>query len=180
MRKLRHRAWVRWQAAAGPWRRWAVCHVLTAPDIDGVMPRASSGSADAEALAEALTPRLRLAGTAIVLDLDPTLGGQLAARVNRSGLAHTVLMLPRWAYASAILPVDDLLGYLLAESTTLREGSEQKNVVFVLDAERDRSVARAAREARADNRYRLLLTDLPTLADLRREGIQRLVKISRA
>jgi hypothetical protein len=54
------------------------------------------------------------------------------------------------------------------------------SVAFVLDAARTAAVDRPRGDRRADNRSRLLPSDLPGLATLRQAGIGRIIKISRA
>ena len=88
-----------------------------------------------------------------------------------------MLLLPRWPYQQAILPVDELLQTLVSHATRLSAG-DLANVAFVLDAERSRATPhRAARDQRADNRYRLTVADLPNLSALRARGITRIVKV---
>ncbi len=106
------------------------------------------------------------------------MGVHVAARLNQLRLANAVLLLPRWPYAEAILPVDSLLDSLVGLSLRL-VAEDLPNVVFVLDAERTRAVPhRPHKDERADNRYRLTVADLPNLAALRGRGIRRIVKIS--
>jgi len=125
---------------------------------------------------------LHTAGTAMVVDLEPCLGVRLAAEIYRRGLAHVVLVLPRWPHAEAVLPTNDLLATLLATSRGLApaEGATRNNVVFVLDGERQRRIRRPANDVRVDNRYPLLAADLPPLRVLRTAGIQRVVKLTRS
>jgi hypothetical protein len=120
------------------------------------------------------------AGTAVVLDLDPVVGVELAARLNSERIAHPVVVLPRWPYAEAILPFDQLLGALTAGSRLLARPAERlPNVVFVLDAERNTPAPRRTTlDRRADNRFRLSSGDLPKLRDLRAGGIGRVVKVT--
>jgi hypothetical protein len=90
-------------------------------------------------------------------------------------------LLPRWPYLQAILPVDGLVHALVAQTRRLTNDEHLPNVAFVLDAERTRAVARrSASDARADNRYRLLASDLPNLASLRAHGIREVLKLSSA
>ena len=94
-------------------------------------------------------------------------------------MANAVLLLPRWPYRQAILPVDGLVHALVAEARRLTSAEHLPNVAFVLDAERSRRVPRRpASDAHADNRYRLLPGDLPSLADLRARGIREVRKVS--
>jgi hypothetical protein len=79
-----------------------------------------------------------------------------------------------------VLPADHLLGATLAEAPAQARAAEPKSVVFVLDADRSISVNRPTHDPRADNRYELSATDLPSLAALRRAAIGRVVKFSRA
>jgi hypothetical protein len=115
-----------------------------------------------------------------VLDLEPVVGIQLAARLNAERVAHAVLVLPRWPYAEAILPCDELLDNLTAGARLLTRSAERlANVVFVLDAQRNTPFpGRSTRDGRADNRFRLSGGDLPPLADLRSGGVGRLVKVT--
>jgi hypothetical protein len=130
-------------------------------------------------LARELAPPLSAAPTLCVLDLDPSLGVQVAAELNRVAVAHAVLLLPRWAYARALLPVDDLLATLVHTARRLpRATTRLSSVVFVLDRERSQAVRRPRGDRRADNRYRLLPGDLPTLATLRQAGIRHILKLS--
>jgi hypothetical protein len=174
-------AWDRWQAAAGPWRGWAVCHALAAPDVDSVRPQRAPTPPAAERLANELAEQLSHAdASAVLLDLNPLVGVPVASSLNRSGLAHAVLVLPRWPYAEAVLSVDALLSSLMTESDYLSKRDGVASVVFVLDAERGTSIVRPTRDRRADNRYRISAADLPNLARLRAAGIRRVVKISHA
>jgi hypothetical protein len=170
VRWSRWRAWERWQAAAGPWRGWAVCHALTAPDLDGVTPRKAPPSPIADALARALSFR---EPTAVVLDLEPVLGVHVASLMD----AHVVLILPRWPYADAVLAVAELLDVLISRSRRLHM-AKASNVVFVVDAERSTAIRRKWGDTRADNRYQLSQTDLPNLESLRTHGINSVVKIT--
>jgi hypothetical protein len=51
---LRQRAWARWQAAAGPWRGWAICPALSMPQAPAAAGAASA--ADVPDLSEVLQP----------------------------------------------------------------------------------------------------------------------------
>jgi hypothetical protein len=214
---LRQRAWARWQAAAGPWRGWAICPALSMPTespsrgaaqgahIADLMPVQQPGDTTAEVdltdvprtggtaetmdLTEVprtggtarvvdLTQVLRTEGTAVVLDLDPLVAIRSAADVSRLGLAHVVLVLPRWPHTSAVLPTDDLAATLVQASNRLAAGAVSNNVVFVLDAEPHKPIRRPANDPRIDNRYPITATDLPNLATLRRGGVTRLVKVT--
>jgi hypothetical protein len=172
------RAWLRWQEAAGPWQGWSVCPALLAPEAADVTPRAAARPA-AERLAAGLAGALggSNGGTAFILDLEPILGIHVAARLNELRIANAVLLLPRWPYEQAVLPVDGLLSGLLGEAPRLQPGN-LPNVAFVLDAERRRAIpGRANNDARADNRYRLMVGDLPNLKALRAHGIGKVVKL---
>jgi hypothetical protein len=176
-------AWQHWLAAAGGWRGWVTCPALMAPDIDGaaVTGAAAAPLADAGAIAAELTASLETAAaTAVVLDLEPVLGVHVASYLSRQGLASAVLVLPRWPYAEAILPVGGLIAALIEAAPYQRQREPGSHVVFVLDAERRRSVpSRPAHDGRADNRYNLSATDLPTLSSLQKAGIRRVVKVYR-
>jgi hypothetical protein len=181
--RIRYAAWQRWQAAAGPWRGWTQCHPLLAFDGGATAsPPPSAPRASTVAIAHELGDALvREAGIAIVLDLDAVLGVEIAAKLNEHHLAHAVLVLPRWPYEHAILPVDALLATLLATSKRVAPAEGASNVVFVLDAERRRGVPRRpALDTRADNRYDLLVSDLPNLSALRAHGVSRILKLSHA
>jgi hypothetical protein len=175
------RAWARWQAAAGPWQGWSVCPALLAPGIEDVVPRPARRSA-ARQLADSLAPGLEHGGVLLVLDLEPVLGVHIAAALHRRRMAHGVLVLPRWPYVRAILPIDSLVHALVSQARQLAPVTEQlPNVAFVLDAQRQRPVPhRSAGDTRADNRYRLSVADLPNLAALRAHGIRQVVKLSTA
>ena len=117
----------------------------------------------------------------MVIDLEPILGVRVAAELNRRQLANVVLVLPRWPYAQAVLPVDGLVAALVETSPSVGPVDAPTNVVFVVDAVRERPIGRrAVSDRRADNRYRLAASDLPNLATLLGAGIRRLVKIGRA
>jgi hypothetical protein len=114
----------------------------------------------------------------VVLDLEPTLGVLIAARLNQWELANVTLVLPRWPYGEAVLPVDQLVHTLVTRASTLTTDN-YPNVVFVLDAERNKNLQdRSPRDHRADNRYRLPPFELPNLADLRARGIRHVLKVS--
>jgi hypothetical protein len=181
-------AWKRWQAAAGPWRGWAVCPALTMPagaDDDAARSVAPELAAtltpfapaeDASALAYSLRP----GGAAVILDLDPVLGVHTATELSRQRLAHVVLVLPRWPHADAVLRTDQLAATLLVAAARLSLAAVHSNVVFVLDGERETSIRRLATDQRADNRYAMSVGDLPNLATLRAAGIQRLLRVTAA
>ena len=182
MSDVRRGVWERWQAAAGPWRGWAVCPLLRIPELERAATRRPRKPGLTGALYEELRAALGAAGgTAIVLDLEPLVGVEVAARLNSERIAHPVLVLPRWPYAEAILPFDRLLDALTAGARLLTRSAERlANVVFVLDAERSTPVPRrTAVDRRADNRFRLSSGDLPMLRDLRAGGIGRVVKVTR-
>jgi hypothetical protein len=173
------RAWDRWQACAGPWKGWSVCPTLLAPEVDEVIPRVVRRPS-ARVLAASLAGALRQGGVLVVIDLEPILGVHTAALLNEWGLANGVLVLPRWPYRHAVLPVDGLLYALVDLTRRLASEQDLPNVAFVLDAERARPVAnRSARDERADNRYRLAASDLPNLAALRAHGISRVLKLTK-
>jgi hypothetical protein len=172
------RAWNRWQACAGPWQGWSVCPALLAPEVEEVIPREEKRPV-ARALAANLAGALQGGGVLVVLDLEPILGVHIAAWLNQWRVANGVLVLPRWPYRQALLPVDGLVHALVAQARRLTDEANLPNVAFVLDAERARArEKRSARDARADNRYRLLVGDLPSLADLRGHGIRQVVKVT--
>ena len=83
------RAWHRWQAAAGPWQGWSICPALLSPELEDVPDGAAPNPAPASRLAEAIRPLLEPGGALCLLDLDPLLGVQTAARLT--ALAHPVL-----------------------------------------------------------------------------------------
>lgn len=171
------RAWERWQAAAGRWQGWTICPALLAPETADISPVATARPA-AAAIVERLQHSLAVGGTALILDLEPILAVNLAAGLNQLGLANGVLVLPRWPYRQAILPVAGLLDCLVRQAAWLTAG-DLPNVAFVLDGERSRAVThRGASDQRADNRYRLTVGDLPNLTALRARGITRVVKLS--
>ena len=116
----------------------------------------------------------------VLIDLEPILGVHVAALLNEWRMANGVLLLPRWPYGKAVLPVDGLVAALLTQARRLsREETALPNVAFVLDAERTHPVAnRRALDGRADNRYRLVAADLPNLASLRARGIREVRKVS--
>jgi hypothetical protein len=175
------RALERWQACAGPWQGWSVCPALLAPEVDDVTPRAVRPPL-ARAIAAELAGSLQRGGVLLVIDLEPILGVHVAALLSQWRLAHGVLLLPRWPYRQAVLPVDGLMHALLTQARRLSINDEPlPNVAFVLDAERTRSLSRRpAHDGRADNRYRLVAADLPDLANLRARGIGEVRKVSGA
>jgi hypothetical protein len=177
MSRVRQRAWQRWQAAAGSWRGWSVCPALCSPDADDIAPRPLP-CAVVERLGLETAAALRGPGTLLVIDLDPLEGIHVAASLNRLRLAHVVIVLPRWPYAEAVLPVDGLIHALVTESRRLVRDEALPNVAFVLDAERNRSIPhRSVTDRRADNRYCLGQADLPDLAALRARGIRRVLRL---
>jgi hypothetical protein len=179
---MRWGVWARWQAAAGPWQGWSVCPSLLAPEATHIAPVAARAvRPTAKRLADYLAGSMREGeGILALLDLEPVLGVHVAAQLNQWHLANAVLVLPRWPYRQAILPVDGLLHALVTLATRLSTEARLPNVVFVCDASRSRPVPnRPTPDARADNRYRLLVSDLPNLATLRAHGIRRIEKISR-
>jgi hypothetical protein len=173
------RAWERWQAAAGPWQGWSMSPLLLAHDAHRRTPREDQPrTRRAFAIADELAASLRDGGSGILLDLEPVLGVHVAAQLNERQLAHAVVVIPRWPYAEAVLPTDELIGTLIAQSKRLSASPDLRNVAFVLDAQRNTSIApRPPTDSRADNRYRLAVVDLPSLAQLRASGIQRVLKV---
>ncbi len=171
------RAWERWQACAGPWAGWSVCPTLLSPELEAVTPQ-SVRSPLAPALARELAASLQAGGVLLVLDLEPVLGVRIAALLNEWRVAHGVLVLPRWPYARAVLPVDGLLHALVEQSHRLNHDRSLPNVAFVLDGERTCTVRnRSTSDERADNRYRLGPADLPSLASLRARDIHEVRKV---
>lgn len=171
------RAWQRWQVAAGPWQGWSICPVLLSPELEAVRETALNHAAAAR-LADGLVPLLEPGGALCLLDLEPELGVQTAARL--ADRAHLVLVLPRWPYAEAVLPVGALATALVRESRRLpRQPARRTNVLFVVDGERMRPLrGRPATDPRADNRHALAASELPNLATLRARGIQRIHHIA--
>jgi hypothetical protein len=134
-----------------------------------------------DAIADGLVSQLTTGGTFVLLDIDPVAGIHVAARLNLLRLANAVLVLPRWPYEHGVLPVDGLLHALITQSGQLAQEEPMPNVVFVLDAARSKPLLeRSKSDRRADNRYRLSLSDLPNLAALRERGIRRVVRLSSA
>ena len=151
------------------------------PPADGLAASRTVLPVDAESVAGRLAESLCKGGTALELDLEPSLGVQVAARLYQAQLAYAVLVLPTWPYAEAILPTAELLTALVVESLRLNSASRQiRNVAFVLDARRQQPVERPADDRRVDNRYQLTVADMPNLAELRRAGIGRVVKVIHA
>lgn len=173
--KPRPRSWRRWQAAAGPWRGWVVCPALSMPSP--VEPARGEPLPDIEV--PELARSLQGDGTAVVIDLEPVLGLAIAADLSHRQLAHVVLVLPRWPHLDAVLPCDEFVCQLVEAAGSLKAAKAQ-NVVFVLDGERQKPVRRRTNDWRVDNRYALAPGDLPAPGVLRRAGIQRIVKITRA
>jgi hypothetical protein len=177
-------AWEAWLDAAGPWRSYAIGLPLVAP---GPSQRRRPPTHDrAAALAAALAATLRTSATLLVLDLPPVLGVQVAARLYQRGLAHPLLMLPRWPLPDSVLPSHHLLATLLAEARRLARAQPPTasgtgrlpHLAVVLDGERDRELpSRSAADPRADNRTRLAPELLPNLAALRQAGIERIVRV---
>jgi hypothetical protein len=135
----------------------------------------------ARALAARLAGSLQRGGVLVVLDLEPILGVHVAALLHQWHLANGVLLLPRWPYRRAVLPVDGLVHALVGQTRRLTHAEALPNVAFVLDAERTCAVPRRSpSDARADNRYRLAIADLPNLAALRARGISEVLKVASA
>ncbi|MBV9543187.1 MAG: hypothetical protein JOY61_02285 [Chloroflexi bacterium] len=134
------------------------------------------------ALASQLIPSLRAHPTLVVLDLDVCLSIQLAGELFRRRAAHPVLLVPRWPYAEAVLPLEPMLTTLLSEAATLPPSTRRlPSVAFALDDRRNMPVpGRPPDDIRADNRYRLGVADLPDLRTLRTRGITRVLKLSHA
>jgi hypothetical protein len=174
------RAWHRWQAAAGPWQGWSICPALLSPELEVVPEGAAPNPTPAIRLADAIRPLLEPGGALCLLDLDPLLGVQTAARLT--ALAHPVLVLPRWPYARAVLPTAGLTATLVAESRRLPISTERRpNVVIVIDADRARPIpGRGPTDPAADNRHTLTSFELPDLRTLRSRGIARIHRCVRA
>jgi hypothetical protein len=172
-------AWRRWYLAAGPWRGYVNCPVLLGDAPGSIARGRPRAEASAHWLAEHLASQLAPTGTLCLLDLDPLLGVQVAAELSASGRAHVVLVIARWAYTAALLPTGSLQRLLIRTSQRLRPvPAPNASVVFVLDRARTAAFDRPAGDRRADNRYRLLPGDLPTLATLRQAGVQRIITIT--
>jgi hypothetical protein len=117
--------------------------------------------------------------TLLLLDLEPLLAVRVAARLNQLRVANAVLVVGRWPYAQAVLPVDRLVHCLIAEAARLGVEEQLPNVAFVLDNQRDCALPkRPAADPRADNRYRLAAGDLPDLKALRARTIERVLKLT--
>ena len=174
-------AWRRWQAAAGPWRGYAVCPSLMcfSPEETHLGTSSTGPSPRVGELGD--VENLFAPGpTALVVDLDPRMGVRWAADISRQRLAHVVLVLPRWPHVDAVLPCGELVTVLAATSRWLHDVSAP-SVVFVLDGERRKTIApRSKRDEKVDNRYDITAGDLPNLRTLRAAGIQRIVKLTRA
>jgi hypothetical protein len=167
---------MRWLAAAGPWHLWTVCPALVAPHSPIA---AETARPDTAPLVEALARTLAHGHTLVALDLNPVMGVHVAAQINQRGLAHVVLLLPRWPYDDAVLPTRELTRVLVECARSVVFNQHSTNVVFVLDAQRGTAVGRPHRDARADNRYRLSPADLPNLAALRAHRVERVVRVYR-
>jgi hypothetical protein len=175
---VRWRIWERWLAAGGTWKGWSVCPALLAAEADAIEPRRVVASGT-DVIADALVSQLATHGTCVLLDMEPSMGIHVAARLNQLRLANVVLVLPRWPYMQGVLPVDGLLHALISQAGRLSTEVKMANVVFVVDAQRSNVVERRSKtDPRADNRYRLASSDLPNLAALRARNIQRVLKIS--
>jgi hypothetical protein len=159
---------------------WSVCPALLSPGR-AELARSSAAALPDPGLGAALAEQLRAAGrgTLVLLDLDPVLGVQLAARLYEHSLAHAVLVLPRWPYARAVLPVDTLVDALLRHAPEPSPASRRlPHVAFVVDGARATPIhGRSRRDPRADNRTHLAVHDLPDLRTLRARGIERVVSI---
>jgi hypothetical protein len=130
-------------------------------------------------IATTLATTLEQGGVLVAVNLDPALGVNVAAQLNEWQLANAVLVLPRWPYRQALLPVDELVDALVGQADKLSRDTDMDNVVFVLDNQRTRSVAgRRKSDVRADNRYQLTVADLPGLTALRTRRIRRIVMLS--
>jgi hypothetical protein len=175
------RAWERWLRAAGPWRGYCQCPVLLSPSVSEVAPHPFAAADHATRLAHDLAPALHTGGVLCLLDLEPALGLAVAAELNAARLAHPVPMLPRWPYAEAVLPVDQLLHALLSGARRLAPDAQRlPNVVLVLDGERATLLPdRPRADPRADNRHTVFNFDLPNLPTLRQRGIGRVIRVTR-
>jgi hypothetical protein len=172
-------AWLVWQRAAGPWQGWSQCPPLLSPEAAAIEPRRSQTRAAASRIATQLRSVEGDTGSLWLVDLEPSLGVHVAAELNAQGLAHPVLVLPRWPYARAVLGSNQLVWALLHEVPRLTSGDRLPNVAFVLDGQRARLVQdRRPDDPRADNRHTLSIFDLPNLATLRARGIGRIVRVS--
>lgn len=156
---------------------WSVCPALLSPHAEDVeLPSGgpSPGAGLGESLAQALHHQPR--ATLVLLDLDPVLGVQTAAMLYRHGLAHPVLVLPRWPYDRAVLPVEALVDHLLRCAPEPGPPRRLPHVAFVLDGARGTRIPyRSRRDPRADNRTQLGVHDLPDLRTLQARGIQRIL-----
>jgi hypothetical protein len=157
-----------------------MCPMLLSPEIEALSVPRPRRHPRAARLAESMAPLLAQPGALCVLDLEPLLGVQVAARL--AALAHPVLLLPRWPYSDGVLPCDRLAATLLAEARSLpAEPRRLPNVLFVIDAERGKPLPNRPRaDTRADNRHALSIFDLPDLKTLRARGIQRIHRIAAA
>lgn len=182
LRRRALRAWDHWQAAAGPWARWASCSTLTGPGVDELDPLHPRPGRDAGAdrLAGSLAARLVRDGcaTLLVLDLPPAVGVRIAALLATQGLCAPVLRVDRWPYAEAVLTVPPLLGALLSGADGLSGRVAGPHVAVVLDGERGTPLpVRPRGDRRADNRWSLLGDELPDGASLRDGRLVRVLDV---
>jgi hypothetical protein len=151
------------------------------PEIEPIEPRPPSTSTQriAAELIDKIQPDLTDPGTCLLVDLAPALGISIAGALYARGLAHPLVLLPRWPYASAILDAAEPLWALRQSVPPGAVNIPSRNVCIVIDAEHQRGAAAQTRDPkRVDNRYQLTPHDFPSLSDLRARDIRRIVRLS--
>jgi hypothetical protein len=125
-----------------------------------------------------LLERLAEPGTALFADL--LVAATLAAAPPLSaGGAAVVPVIQRWCAPRAVLPARPLLDRLVAASTAVVRPRDGATALFMLDGERSGRRGHPPAAHRFDNRYEYPACRFPPPALLRREGVARVLWLSR-
>jgi len=169
------RALLRWQRAAGPY--WM--YVCAAPFLTTEpLALGSTRTRRPDPALLALLERLAEPATALFVDLPAP--STLAAAPALSALGVAVVpVIQRWCAPRAVLPARPLLGRLVAAAEQVARPRAGAPALFVLDGERAGRRGLRPPAHRFDNRYEYPGCRLPPPGLLRREGVDRVLWLSR-
>ena len=125
-----------------------------------------------------LLERLVEPGTALFADLEPEATLAAAPRLSQRGAA-VVPAIQRWCAPDAVLPARRLVDRLVAASRSVARPRDGASALFLLDGERLGRPGRRPAPDRFDNRYEYPPCRFPPPELLRREGVARVLWLSR-
>jgi hypothetical protein len=168
-------ALLRWQRTAGPY--WP--YVCAAPFLGPLPPPAHRPPRPrpSPALLDLLT-HLTGPATALFVDLPAPAALGAAPSLSRLGVA-VVPVLQRWCAPRSLLPSRPLLDALIAAAPVTAPPRHGSRVVFFLDGERAGPPGLQPPAHRFDNRYDYPACRFPPPELLRREGVARVLWLSR-